>query len=130
MAEKNLRVPPQDTDAERALLGALMLNPNAMYEVADVVGIDSFYTGKHRFVYDAMLSLYGKNEPIDIVTVSGKLKERKLLNDVGGGAFLSELVGAAASPGSARHYAELVQTKFLLRISALLPAQFPNQLLW
>lgn len=92
-----------------------MLNPNAMYEVADVVGIDSFYAGKHRSVYDAMLSLYGKNEPIDIVTVSAKLKERKQLSDMGGSAYLSELVGAAASPGSARHYAELVQTKFLLR---------------
>src|SRR3989344_7034177 len=93
------RVPPQDTDAERALLGSLMLNPNAMYEVADVVGVDSFYIGRHRTVYDAMLSLFCKGEPIDIVTVSGKLKERKKLSDIGGSAALSELVGAAASPG-------------------------------
>ena len=115
MAEKIPRTPPQDTDAERALLGALMLNQNAMYEVADVVAVDSFYTGKHRTVYDAMLSLYSKGEPIDIVTVSAKLKERKQIADMGGAAYLSELVGAAASPGSARHYAQLVQTKFLHR---------------
>lgn len=100
---------------ERALLGALLLNQNAMYEVADVVGVDSFYAGKHRTIYDAMLTLYAKGEPIDVVTVSGKLKERKQLADIGGGAYLAELAGAAASPGSARHYAQGVQTKFVLR---------------
>lgn len=109
------RLPPQDIDAERALLGTLMINSNAMYEAADVVAVNSFYTGKHRTVYDAILSLHAKGDPIDIVTVSSKLKERKQLAEIGGGAFLSELVGSAASPGSARHYAELVQTKFVLR---------------
>ena len=100
---------------ERALLGALLLNQNAMYEAADVVGVDSFYSGKHRTIYDAMLSLYAKGEPIDVVTVSSKLKERKQLADIGGSAYLSEIAGTAASPGSARHYAEGVQTKFILR---------------
>src|SRR3990167_9229661 len=115
MAQKNPRVPPQDVETERALLGALMLNQQAMYEVADVVSVDSFYAGKHRVIFDAMLSLYSKGEPIDVVTVSAKLKERKQLQEVGGAAYLSEVVGAAASPGSARHYAESVQTKFVLR---------------
>ena len=100
---------------EKALLGALMLNQNAMYEVADLVGIDSFYMPKHRVVFDAMLGLYGKGEPVDVVTVSAKLKERKQLKDVGGAAYLTELANAAASPGSARHYAQTVQTKFVLR---------------
>src|SRR3989344_3037773 len=102
------RIPPQDTETERALLGALMLNQNAMYEVADLVGIDSFYAGKHRTIFDAMLSLHEKGEPIDVVTVSSKLKERKLLQEVGGSGYLSELTGAAASPGSSRHYAQQV----------------------
>lgn len=115
MAEKTVRVPPQDIDMERALLGALMLNQNAMYEIADLVGVDSFYVGKHRTIFDAMLALYGKGEPIDVVTLSSKLKERKQLAEIGGAAFLSELTSAAASPGSARHYAEGVQTKFVLR---------------
>lgn len=109
------KVPPQDIEMERALLGAIMLNQNAIYEVADVVSTESFYSGKHRIIFDAMLSLYGKSEPIDVVTVSGKLKERKQLADIGGAAYLSELAGAAASPGSAKHYAQVVQTKFVLR---------------
>lgn len=100
---------------ERALLGALMLSQNAMYEVADIVSIESFYSGKHRIIFDAMLSLHEKSEPIDVVTVSGKLKERKKLADIGGNAYLSELAGSAASPGSAKHYADGVQTKFILR---------------
>lgn len=115
MTAKPARVPPQDLDMERALLGALMLNQGAMYEVADIVGVDSFYAGKHRVVFDAMLGLHTKGEPIDVVTLSGKLKERKQLAEVGGAAYLSELVGSAASPGSARHYAQTVQTKFVLR---------------
>jgi len=109
------RVPPQDIDTERALLGALMINQSAIYEVADVVHVDSFYAGKHRSVYDAMLSLYQKGEPIDIVTVASKLDERKQFEEIGGRSYLTELVEAAASPGSARHYAQTVQTKYLLR---------------
>lgn len=115
MATAASRVPPQDIEMERALLGALLINQNAIYDVSDIVGIESFYSGKHRTIFDAMLSLYAKGEPIDIVTVSSKLKERKQIADVGGGAYLSELAGEAASPGSARHYAQMVQTKFVLR---------------
>jgi replicative DNA helicase len=85
-AKTDPRIPPQDVDLERALLGALMLNPGAMYEIADQIGPDSFYAGKHRVIFDAMLTLYGKGEPIDLVTVSAKLKERKQLTDIGGAA--------------------------------------------
>ena len=92
-----------------------MLNQSAMYEVADIVGIDSFYAGKHRSIFDAMMTLHGKGEPIDLVTVSSKLKERKQLQDVGGAAYLNDLVAVAASPGNARHYSESVQAKFVLR---------------
>lgn len=100
---------------EKALLGALMLSPNGIYEVADLVGIDSFYGGAHRTIFDAMLGLYEKGQPIDVATVSSKLKERKVLAEVGGTTYLSELVGAAGAPGSARHYAQTVQNKFVLR---------------
>lgn len=109
------RLPPQNIEMERALLGALMINQSAMYEVADVVRSDSFYAGKHRVIYEAMLSLYQKGEPIDVVTVASKLEERKQIQEIGGRAYLTELAGSAASPGSARHYAQIVQTKFMHR---------------
>ncbi len=92
-----------------------MINQSAIYEAADIVHVDSFYAGKHRTIYDAMLSLYSKGEPIDVVTVAAKLSERKQLQDIGGHAYLSDLAGSAASPGSANHYAQVVQTKYMLR---------------
>lgn len=116
-ASKNTlqRIPPQNLDAEKALLGALLLNNTAMYEMADIVSIESFYDGRHSIVFDAMLSIYSKNQPIDILTVSSQLKDSGKLNEIGGSGYLSELVGAVPSPGSAKYYAEIVQSKFILR---------------
>ena len=91
MSASMVRVPPQDLEMEKALLGALLINQSAIYDCADVVHVDSFYAGKHRTIYDAMLTLYGKGEPIDVVTVAGKLSERKQLQELGGRAYLSEL---------------------------------------
>lgn len=111
----DVRIPPQDIDTEKALLGALMTNPNAMYEVADIVSEDSFYAAKHAIIYGAMLSLYQRAEPIDLVTVSARLKEKKSLEKIGGNTYLSELISAMSNPGSARHYATVVQSKGVLR---------------
>ncbi len=112
---RDTRIPPQDIETEKALLGAIMLNPNAMYDAADTVSPDSFYASKHGTIFDAMLGLHQKGEPIDLVTLSAKLKERKLLDKIGGSTYLSELISSTASPGSARHYAQVIQTKGLLR---------------
>jgi replicative DNA helicase len=109
------RVPPQDIDTEKALLGAIMLNPNAMYDVADTVSPEAFYASKHGVIFDAMLGLYQRGEPIDLVTLSAKLKERKQLEKIGGSAYLSDLISATGSPGSARHYANIVQAKGVMR---------------
>src|SRR3989338_5724775 len=115
MARPSPKVPPQDIEMEKALLGALMLSSNAMYEVADMIGIDSFYSGTHRTVFDAMLSLYERGEPIDAATVTSKLKKRNVLDEIGGASYIADLVAAAGSPGSSRHYAQIVQNKFVLR---------------
>jgi replicative DNA helicase len=109
------RVPPQDLDAERALLGAIMLNQNAIYDVADTVFPDSFYASKHRTIFDAMVALYGKGEPIDLVTLSAKLKEKKSLDAIGGASYISELASAAPSHTNAAFYAQVVQAKATLR---------------
>ena len=113
--KSGLRIPPQSLDTERALLGSLLINAEAMYEVADVVKPDSFYAGQNRIVFIAMLALYEKGQPIDLITVSSRLKDSSQLTNIGGSAYLSELVNASASPGSARHYADIVQSKFILR---------------
>lgn len=111
----NLRIPPQSLDTEKALLGALLLNGNAMYEVADIVRLETFYAGQNRMIFEAMLSLYEKGQPLDIISVSTKLKDQKRLNETGGIAYLSELANAAISPGSAKHYADIIQSKYIFR---------------
>ncbi len=114
MANSN-RVPPQDLSSERALLGAIMLKSSAMYDMADMLVPESFYAAKHNTIYEAMLTLFGKSEPIDLVTLSGKLKETNGLDAIGGRAYLSELVSASPSIANAVHYAKIVKGKHILR---------------
>ncbi len=109
------RTPPQALDAEMALLGALMMNKNAIYDVIDILNPDAFYARKHGDIYDAMLTLFNKGEPIDIVTVSAKLKDMQKLDAVGGRSYLTELLNSAPSASNAAHYAQTVSTKHILR---------------
>lgn len=110
-----IRIPPNNLDAERALLGTLLLNSPAMYDVVDLIQVDSFYAGVHRTIYDAMFTLYTKGTPVDVQTVAGILKDRKQIDDVGGISALADLSNLSVSPGVAKHYAEIVKTKSNLR---------------
>lgn len=110
-----VRIPPQDLTAERALLGSIMLRSNAMYDIADTVAPDSFYASKHAMIFEAMLNLFSKGEPIDMVTLSGKLKEQKKLEVIGGSAYLAELTDSAPSSVNIGYYANIVKTKHTLR---------------
>ena len=110
-----VRVPPQDIDAEQALLGSIMLNPGVMHEVADGISDDMFYAEKHRIIYRAMFSLFGKSEPIDLVTLSGVLKNKNRLDNIGGSSYLTELVNVVPSASNAEYYAEIVRRKYVMR---------------
>jgi replicative DNA helicase len=72
-----LKIPPQNLEAEKALLGSVMMRPGAVYEIVDIVSPKSFYFDKHRIIFEVMLELLGKNEPIDLLTISSRLKEKK-----------------------------------------------------
>jgi replicative DNA helicase len=111
----SLRLPPQNIESEKALLGSIMIRPGAIYEVIDMIWPRSFYTEKHRLIFEAMLELTAKNEPIDLLTLSAKLDQRGLLQSIGGGSYLTELVNFVPSAGNIRHYATLVHNKSLMR---------------
>lgn len=113
--KNSLRVPPQDIQAEKALLGSIMLKPDIMNDMIDIVSPDSFYAEKHRIIFRSMFELFSKNEPIDVLSLSSKLKEKKLFDDVGGGSYLAELLNSVPSASNAKHYAETVQKKAVLR---------------
>src|SRR3989344_1187664 len=109
------RVPPQSLESERALLGALLLKPDAIHDVSDLIHPDSFYAEKHRIIFGAMRELADRGEPIDQLSLSQRLLDQGLLERVGGRSYLAELAGPAPSPGTFSHYAELVSRKYLMR---------------
>ena len=110
-----LRIPPQSIEAEKALLGSIMIRPDAINEVMDVVNAQSFYVEKHRSIWKTMLELFGKSTPIDLLSLSSRLKEKEQLEQVGGASFLTELVHAVPSSTNAKHYAEIIQKKYMMR---------------
>lgn len=112
---RGLRVPPQNIDAEMALLGSIMLRPLGLNEIMDSVHQDSFYVEKHRLIYQSMLELARKNEPIDLVSLTAALRDQNNLDSIGGPAYLSELVGNVPTSTNIEYYASLVSKKSTLR---------------
>ncbi len=115
MADSALRTPPQSLESERALLGALLLKPDAIHDVSDTVRYDSFYAEKHRVIFETMRELSDRGEPIDLLTLSERLQSKNLLERAGGRSYIAELVNSAPSPGNFSHYADLVTRKHLMR---------------
>src|SRR3989344_5164965 len=111
----NLRIPPQNLDAEKAVLGSIMLRPDALFEIVDIIIPDSFYADKHKIIFENVLDLSQKNEPIDLLTLSSRLKERKLLDSIGGSSYLTEIVNFVPASTNVRHYADIVNKKHTLR---------------
>lgn len=110
-----LRVPPQSLEAEKALLGAIMIRPECMYDVSDLISTDSFYVDKHRLIYSAMRDLFAKSSPIDVLSVSARLKANKDLERSGGASYLADIVNTVPATANAHHYADLVQKSATLR---------------
>ncbi|HVU06178.1 MAG TPA: replicative DNA helicase [Candidatus Paceibacterota bacterium] len=111
----HIRIPPQSLEAEQALLGSVCLRPEAIHDVNDIVREDDFYSDKHRVIWRAMTELMQKGEPIDLLSLSTRLKDKGELDRVGGASYLSELVQLVPSASNARHYAQIVQKKSMMR---------------
>ncbi|MBU0649141.1 replicative DNA helicase [Patescibacteria group bacterium] len=109
------KVPPQNLEAEVSLLGSLMLDKDAMIRVADMVVTDDFYKDTHAKIFQTMLDLYSKREPIDILTMGNRLEENKQLEAVGGRSFLMELSNTVPTAAHVVHYAQIIQKKATLR---------------
>ena len=108
-------IPPQNLDAEKSFLGSVMIDKDAMYKIADVLESDDFYKKAHGAIYDSMIELYSKNEPIDLLTVSNRLDEKGILEKIGGRAYLASLSTTVPTSSHIKHYAGIVQQKATLR---------------
>ncbi len=109
------RLPPQSIEAEQSVLGALLIDKDAVIEVAELLQPDDFYRQHHGTIYAAVLDLYERREPVDIVTVSEVLERQNRLEDVGGTAYLTSLINLTPTAVNAVHYARIVERKGVLR---------------
>ncbi len=109
------KLPPQSVKAEQGVLGCLMLDRSAIVKVADFLVAEDFYRKIHQEIYAACLELFERGEPIDLLSVANRLKERSLLEEVGGNGYLTELMNSVPTPRHVLNYGKIVHNKRLLR---------------
>ena len=114
------RIPPQATDLEEVVLGALMLEKEAVNEVIDILSPEAFYLDKHQKIFAAIKALFGKSEPIDILTVTNELKQRGELEMVGGAYYISKLTNRVVSAANIEYHARIIMQKHIQRQLILL----------
>ena len=121
------RVPPQAIDLEEAVLGAIMLEKDAVIAVLDILKPESFYKEAHQKIYQAIIDLSMNQQPIDILTITEELKKREVLNEVGGALYITQLTSRVASAAHLEFHARIVAQKYiqreLIRVSSEIQAR-------
>ncbi len=108
-------VPPHDLDAEKSVLGAILIDEDALVKVVELLKVEHFYKNAHARIYEAILNLYEKRQPIDLVTLPQELKNHKLLTEVGGLSYLTELVNFVPTASNVESYAKIIVDNALRR---------------
>jgi replicative DNA helicase len=127
MADENVKIPPQDLEAEKSVLGAVMIDKDAIFAVGDILSAEDFYTRAHGYIYEAISSLWNAGSPIDVVSVTSELKKMKKLSEIGGSAYLAELVNSVPTASHAAHYAKIVHEKQVLRSLISASSEITNE---
>jgi replicative DNA helicase len=109
------KIPPQNLAAEQSVLGAVLMDKNALLRVIEILSPDSFYRDAHRFIYEAVIKLFELGEPVDSVTVSEALRNDGKLDAVGGSVYIADLINSVPTSANAEHYAKIVEEKSILR---------------
>lgn len=112
---RSLRTPPHNIDAEKALIGAILIKPDLMHDVSVNVYPESFYADKHRQIYKAILEIFTKGDPIDLLSVTTQLKSNNQLERIGGASYVTMLAETVPAAGNGNYYTELVQSRAVLR---------------
>ncbi|MCQ6563439.1 replicative DNA helicase [Paenibacillus mendelii] len=109
------RVPPQNTEAEQAVLGAVLLQTEALVTAMERLRSEDFYTPSHQLIFEAMIELGEANQPIDLVTLTSYLQDRQQLEEIGGVSYLARLANSVPTAANVDYYAQLVEEKSILR---------------
>lgn len=108
-------IPPQNTDAEASLLGAILIDSDAIVKIADIVHVEDFYDPKNGRIYEAVTQLYEKHSPIDVLTLSDQLKSSGFIDYVGGASYLTQLTNFVPTAAHAEQYANIIAEKSMRR---------------
>ncbi|MEK3884277.1 replicative DNA helicase [Paenibacillus sp. PL2-23] len=109
------RVPPQNMEAEQAVIGAILLQPEALITAMERVRSEDFYSSGHQRIYEAMIELAEANQPVDLVTLTAHLQDQGLLEETGGVSYLAKLANAVPTAANVDYYAQIVEEKSMLR---------------
>lgn len=115
MIPEGARIPPQNTEAEASLLGAILIDTDAIVKIADLIRAEDFYEERHQRIYEAIVYLYERHSPIDVLTLSDQLKGTGFLDMVGGASYLTELTNFVPTATHVEQYAQIVSQKSLRR---------------
>jgi replicative DNA helicase len=113
MAEQ--KIPPQNLAAEQSVIGSMLLDKNAVIRVIELLSPDSFYRDAHRYIYESILDLFDRGEPVDLVTVTEALRKAGKLDAVGGSVYVTDLINSVPTSANVEHYAKIVEEKSVLR---------------
>nr|WP_176835571.1 MULTISPECIES: replicative DNA helicase [unclassified Paenibacillus] len=109
------RVPPQNLEAEQAVLGAILLDGDALVTAMERITDEDFYRGAHKHIFEAMIEIAEANEPVDLITLTARLQDKQQLEEVGGISYLSQLANAVPTAANVDYYAQIVEEKSMLR---------------
>ena len=109
------KIPPQDIETEKAVLGSLMIEPDSVHKIGNLISKDSFYVQSHQQIFEAVKRLDDANKPIDLITVTKTLKELGTMDEIGGPVYLMELTSRVASAAHIEHHAMIIQQLYIQR---------------
>jgi replicative DNA helicase len=109
------RLPPQNIEAEQSILGAILIDNDALPKALEIIDPEDFYKASHKKIFEAIIKLFDKNEPIDIITLTDCLKREESLEDIGGISYLSALVNMVPTSANIKYHSKIIREKALLR---------------
>ena len=110
-----MKVPPQNVEAERSVIGGILIDRDAINKILEFLSADDFYHESHRIIFEAILSLYQKSQPADLVTITSELRDTGKIDAAGGASYLSTLVDSIPTSANIVHYGKIVHEKAILR---------------